>query len=257
MAKPKEKEVEKKKRQAVISDSDSEGEVAVPAKKVTKASPKPKKETKTKAEPAKPKLKEINATDFFSSNTSSSKTSVTPSKKRKEVEQEEKDKAFTKTLEETDFPVQMPKKQKTECEESKPSLASKLANQVSESTSKTESKESTTKTQTKESTTKVQTKESTTKTQTKPKSPSPINPATPVIQSPGVLDDSVSEIPGTPQEQHEERKAVKQAAYKKFLSRSVLSPNFLTIHHPGAAPGTPAARQSPRAALAACRAWCS
>ena len=40
-----------------------------------------------------------------------------------------------------------------------------------------------------------------------------------MIQSPGKLDESVTEVPGTPQEQHEERKAVKQAAYRKFLSR--------------------------------------
>ena len=29
----------------------------------------------------------------------------------------------------------------------------------------------------------------------------------------------MTEVPGTPQEQHEEKKKVKQAAYKKFLSR--------------------------------------
>ena len=72
----------KKKKRAVISDSDSDGETAAP---VTKKPSKPSVK-EAKAEAPKPKLKEINATDFFATNSKESKTELTPSKKRKEVE---------------------------------------------------------------------------------------------------------------------------------------------------------------------------
>jgi hypothetical protein len=127
--KPEEKKPEGKRRPAVLSDSDSDGEAAVPAK-APKPTAKPKKQDKV--DPPKPKLKEVNAADFFATNAKEPKSSgVTPSKKRKEAEKGEKarDEAFAKTLEETDF-SQQTKKQRTESPEKRSSLASKVAAQV-------------------------------------------------------------------------------------------------------------------------------
>jgi len=187
--KPKKKETKpEKKKKNVISDSESDEEPAKKAAKPTEVKPKKKE---PKAEPAKPKLKEINATDFFATSNAKS-TALTPSKKRKEDERE-----AAATMQERTTEVKA-KKQRTD---SPPSLASKLAGKVAESRAGTQVKAS----------------------------PSPPTKAPPaIVSSPspssrletaGGLDDSLAEIPGTPQEQHEERKSMKQAAYRKFLSR--------------------------------------
>lgn len=191
--KPKKKETKpEKKKKNVISDSESDEEPVKKAAKPTEVKPKKKE---TKAEPAKPKLKEINATDFFA--TSSTKearsTALTPSKKRKEDEREAA-KAGPAGASEAKV-----KKQRTD---SPPSLASKLAGKVAESRAGTKVKAS----------------------------PSPTTKAPlAIVSSPppssklditGGLDESLAEIPGTPQEQHEERKSIKKAGYMKFLSRA-------------------------------------
>ena len=72
----------KKKKRAVISDSDSDGETAVP---VTKKPSKPSMK-EGKADVVKTKLKEVNAAEFFATNSKESKTELTPSKKRKEAD---------------------------------------------------------------------------------------------------------------------------------------------------------------------------
>ena len=112
-------QVKKKKRPAVISDSDSEGETKAP---VTKKSSKPA----SKDEKA-PKLKAIEATDFFASK--ETKTHLTPSKKRKEANETfvNKDNPKKESAEALQGPV---KKKRTESPESKPSLSSKLAAKV-------------------------------------------------------------------------------------------------------------------------------
>jgi len=177
-------EVKKKKRPAVISDSDSEGETKAP---VTKKSSKPA----SKDEKA-PKLKAIEATDFFASK--ETKTHLTPSKKRKEADETlvNKDNPKKESAEAFQGPV---KKKRTESPESKPSLSSKLAVKAAESNMNTQLKTSPTKSTT----------------------------SSPIVVSPkpasSNLEDSVTEVPGTPQEQQEEKKLAKQAAYKKFLSR--------------------------------------
>jgi len=177
-------EVKKKKRPAVISDSDSEGETKAP---VTKKSSKPA----SKDEKA-PKLKAIEATDFFASK--ETKTHLTPSKKRKEADETfvNKDNPKKESAEALQGPV---KKKRTESPESKPSLSSKLASKAAESNMNTQLKTSPTKSTT----------------------------SSPIVVSPkpasSNLEDSVTEVPGTPQEQQEEKKLAKQAAFKKFLSR--------------------------------------
>jgi len=177
-------EVKKKKRPAVISDSDSEGETKAP---VTKKSSKPA----SKDEKA-PKLKAIEATDFFASK--ETKTHLTPSKKRKEANETfvNKDNPKKESAEALQGPV---KKKRTESPESKPSLSSKLASKAAESNMNTQLKTSPTKSTT----------------------------SSPIVVSPkpasSNLEDSVTEVPGTPQEQQEEKKLAKQAAFKKFLSR--------------------------------------
>jgi len=177
-------EVKKKKRPAVISDSDSEGETKAP---VTKKSSKPA----SKDEKA-PKLKAIEATDFFASK--ETKTHLTPSKKRKEADETlvNKDNPKKESAEAFQGPV---KKKRTESPESKPSLSSKLAAKAAESNMNTQLKTSPTKSTT----------------------------SSPIVVSPkpasSNLEDSVTEVPGTPQEQQQEKKLAKQAAYKKFLSR--------------------------------------
>ena len=54
-------------------------------------------------------------------------------------------------------------------------------------------------------------------------SPTKSTASSPIVVSPkpasSNLEDSVTEVPGTPQEQQEEKKLAKQAAFKKFLSR--------------------------------------
>jgi len=177
-------EVKKKKRPAVISDSDSEGETKAP---VTKKSSKPA----SKDEKA-PKLKAIEATDFFASK--ETKTHLTPSKKRKEADETfvNKDNPKKESAEALQGPV---KKKRTESPESKPSLSSKLASKAAESNMNTQLKTSPTKS----------------------------TKSSPIVVSPkpasSNLEDSVTEVPGTPQEQQEEKKLAKQAAFKKFLSR--------------------------------------
>jgi len=177
-------EVKKKKRPAVISDSDSEGETNAP---VTKKSSKPA----SKDEKA-PKLKAIEATDFFASK--ETKTHLTPSKKRKEADETfvNKDNPKKESAEALQGPV---KKKRTESPEFKPSLSSKLASKAAESNMNTQLKTSPTKSTT----------------------------SSPIVVSPkpasSNLEDSVTEVPGTPQEQQEEKKLAKQAAFKKFLSR--------------------------------------
>jgi len=177
-------EVKKKKRPAVISDSDSEGETKAP---VTKKSSKPA----SKDEKA-PKLKAIEATDFFASK--ETKTHLTPSKKRKEADETfvNKDNPKKESAEALQGPV---KKKRTESPESKPSLSSKLAAKAAESNMNTQLKTSPTKS----------------------------TKSSPIVVSPkpasSNLEDSVTEVPGTPQEQQEEKKLAKQAAFKKFLSR--------------------------------------
>jgi len=177
-------EVKKKKRPAVISDSDSEGETKAP---VTKKSSKPA----SKDEKA-PKLKAIEATDFFASK--ETKTHLTPSKKRKEADETfvNKDNPKKESAEALQGPV---KKKRTESPESKPSLSSKLAAKAAESNMNTQLKTSPTKS---------------TKSSPMVVSPKPAS---------SNLEDSVTEVPGTPQEQQEEKKLAKQAAFKKFLSR--------------------------------------
>ena len=102
----------------MISDSDSEGETKAP---VTKKSSKPA----SKDEKA-PKLKAIEATDFFASK--ETKTHLTPSKKRKETDETlVKDNPKKESAEAFQGPV---KKKRTESPESKPSLSSKLAVKV-------------------------------------------------------------------------------------------------------------------------------
>ena len=103
----------------MISDSDSEGETKAP---VTKKSSKPA----SKDEKA-PKLKAIEATDFFASK--ETKTHLTPSKKRKEADETlvNKDNPKKESAEAFQGPV---KKKRTESPESKPSLSSKLAAKV-------------------------------------------------------------------------------------------------------------------------------
>ena len=104
----------------MISDSDSEGETKAP---VTKKSSKPA----SKDEKA-PKLKAIEATDFFAS-IKETKTHLTPSKKRKEANETfvNKDNPKKESAEALQGPV---KKKRTESPESKPSLSSKLAAKV-------------------------------------------------------------------------------------------------------------------------------
>ena len=85
----------KKKKRAVISDSDSDGETAAP---VTKKPSKPSVK-EAKAEAPKPKLKEINATDFFATNSKESKTELTLSKKRKEADKLSGEKSAAETSE--------------------------------------------------------------------------------------------------------------------------------------------------------------
>ena len=62
-SKPKEEE-KKKKRAQVLSDSDSEEEVAKKSRVSVKKTSRSKKEVKS---PPQPKLKEVNAADFFNS----------------------------------------------------------------------------------------------------------------------------------------------------------------------------------------------
>ena len=115
----------KKKKRAVISDSDSDGETSAPAtKKPTKLS-----EKGGKVEVSKPKLKEINATDYFATNSKESKTELTPSKKRKEAEKLSGEKSLVESSEDLQG-VQKSKKQRTASPESKPSLSAKLAGKV-------------------------------------------------------------------------------------------------------------------------------
>ena len=65
--------VEKKKRANVISDSDSDEDFEKKPKVSKKASPVPKKQEVKQGLP-KPKLKEVNASDFFGSSTSTKAT---------------------------------------------------------------------------------------------------------------------------------------------------------------------------------------
>ena len=118
----------KKKKRAVISDSDSDGETAAP---VTKKPSKPSVK-EAKAEAPKQKLKEINATDFFATNSKESKTELTPSKKRKEAEKSTGGKSAVESSEAAKDcqSVQKSKKQRTASPETKPSLSAKLAVKV-------------------------------------------------------------------------------------------------------------------------------
>ena len=78
--------VDKKKRANVISDSDSDEDIEKKPKVPKQASPVLKKSEVKQGLP-KPNLKEVNASDFFGSTTSTkSKTSTTPSIKRKSPE---------------------------------------------------------------------------------------------------------------------------------------------------------------------------
>ena len=108
----------KKKKRAVISDSDSDGETAAP---VVKKPAKLQEKVGGKAEVPKPKLKEINATDFFATN--STKSELTPSKKRKEAD--DKLSGEKSAVESSEA-----KKQRTASPETKPSLSAKLAGKV-------------------------------------------------------------------------------------------------------------------------------
>ena len=113
----------------MISDSDSDGETAAPAtKKPSKLS-----EKGGKAEVPKPRLKEINATDFFATNSKESKTELTPSKKRKEADKSSGEKNVVESSEAAKD--QKSKKQRTASPETKPSLSAKLAGKVHRSKS--------------------------------------------------------------------------------------------------------------------------
>ena len=79
---------DKKKRANVISDSDSDEDFEKKPKIVKQVSPAPKKKPEIKAGLPKPKLKEVNASDFFGSSPASKPTSTTPSVKRKSPEKE-------------------------------------------------------------------------------------------------------------------------------------------------------------------------
>merc|ERR1712179_875910 len=92
-----------------------------------KVSPVPKKQEVKQGLP-KPKLKEVNASDFFGSSTTTTKaaTSTTPSVKRKSPEKEkERDKDFEDTLKQTPFSPQN-KKQRTTSPKPFPKLRQKL-----------------------------------------------------------------------------------------------------------------------------------
>ena len=208
----------------MISDSDSDGEAAAPVtKKTSKALGK-----EGKAEVPKPKLKEVNAADFFATNSKESKTELTPSKKRKEADKSSGGKSAVESSEAAKElqGVQKSKKQRTASPETKPSLSAKLAGKVGQhllsyqifdlsdflcdqfvSEQVAESKAST------------QLKPSPSKAATPNKS----NASSPMVTSPKTLsanlEDSVTEVPGTPQEEEEEKKKVRKAAYNKFLSR--------------------------------------
>jgi len=198
-----ESNVEKKKRANVISDSDSDEDFEKKPKVSKKASPVPKKQEVKQGLP-KPKLKEVNASDFFGSSTSTKvTTSTTPSVKRKSPEKEkERDKDFEDTLKQTPFSPQN-KKQRTTSPQPSKSLSSKLSKLGSEKTTKTISK-SEAKTPEKEA----------------PLITSPGRKSSPLDAS-SAMDTSMNDsiIPGTPQEDWEARKAAKTAAYKKFVSR--------------------------------------
>merc|ERR1719209_1000496 len=199
-----ENSVEKKKRANVISDSDSEEDFEKKPKVSKKVSPVPKKQEVKQGLP-KPKLKEVNASDFFGSSTTTTKaaTSTTPSVKRKSPEKEkERDKDFEDTLKQTPFSPQN-KKQRTTSPQPSKSLSSKLSKLGSEKTTKTVS-ESEAKTPEKEV----------------PIITSPARKSSPLDAS-SAMDTSMNDsiIPGTPQEDWEAKKAAKTAAYKKFVSR--------------------------------------
>jgi len=197
---------DKKKRANVISDSDSEEEFVKQPKVSKKVSPSPKKAPAPKPSLPKPKLKEVNASDFFGSSPSNKPTSTTPSVKRKSPEKElERDKAFEDTLKQTPFSPQN-KKQRTASPEPPKSISSKLAKFAAEKKTNIVSK-SDTKTPDKSAQKLV--------SSPAPKT-SPLNASTASAMDTSLND---STIPGTPQEDWEVRKAAKTAAYKKFVSR--------------------------------------
>jgi len=233
---PKKETEQKKKRANVISDSDSDEDFSQPKdKKMTKITSPPKEVTKSTP---KPELKEVSATDFFkTSNSSKPVKTTTPSKKRKEsLGQEDRDKAFNKTLEDTEFRDQQTKKQRTmspdkssdqktsvpdksssdhtpSSKKSKPdtsSLAGKLSASLMNSSKKKEIPETESFTMTSQ--------EKKGKPSPDKLLKSPNKQTTPLAKSTD-LNESVSEVPGTPQEAWEEKKKERQATYKKFLSR--------------------------------------
>lgn len=195
--------VNKKKRANVISDSDSDEDIEKKPKVPKQASPVLKKSEVKQGLP-KPNLKEVNASDFFGSMTSTkSKTSTTPSIKRKSPEcEKDRDKDFEDTLKQTSFSPQN-KKVRTASPELGGTISSKLSKMGHGNTTKTISKSGS-------------------------KSPETNSP---LITSPGKnssclnesssVDTSMNEsiIPGTPQADWEARKAAKTAAYKKYVSR--------------------------------------
>jgi len=193
---------DKKKRANVISDSDSDEDFEKKPKIVKQVSPAPKKKPEIKTGLPKPKLKEVNASDFFGSSPTSKPTSTTPSVKRKSPEKEkERDKSFEDTMKQTPFSPQN-KKQRTASPEPTKSLSSKLSKLGSENT-KT-----------------VQRPETTTPVKDSPLLKAPV-PKTSPLNSSTAMDTSLNDstIPGTPQEDWETKKAAKTAAYKKFVTR--------------------------------------
>jgi len=258
--KSKETDNAKRKKKNVISDSSEEDEpTPKPAKKSSKqmdsdddfeskkngSNEKKAKKSPTLKKSSPPKLKAVNATDFFGSKpklqtpasacglvkpsfppSASQKhlSNDSPAKKRKssedaKAEMDEKDRLFKKTCDETDF--SNPSK-KMRHDDSTKSLSEKLAAKMK---SKTVEKSHEFKTEN-------GTKEATTKTVEKSHHFSASNGEKKLINTPeskkkspkldeSVADESMNDsiIPGTPQEAHEEKRQEKQAAYKKFLSR--------------------------------------
>jgi len=195
---------DKKKRANVISDSDSDEDFDKKPKVAKHVSPPTKVQVIPKPSIPKPKLKEVNASDFFGSSPAPTKPTVTTtSVKRKSPEKEqERDKAFDDTLKQTPFSPQN-KKQRTNSPEPSKSISSKLAKFASEKT-KTISK----------SEKKTPEKAAPTLVNSPAPKASPLNTSNAMDTS---MNDSI--IPGTPQEDWEVRKAAKTAAYKKFVSR--------------------------------------
>jgi len=199
---------EKKKRANVISDSESDEDFEKKPKVDHKKQPSPKFPKSSAKTTPKPKLKEVNASDFFNSK-EAPRTIITPSKKRKSPEKiSERDKCFEDTLDQTPFPNSN-KKQRIESPDKQRTLASKISKAVSKTVDKSEKEAESVPDYVKDS------KRQSPKDQLL-KSPKATNSNISNVQEQS-LNDSI--IPASPQESWEAKRAAKTAAYKKYVSR--------------------------------------